>query len=85
MARKILRLQNEITKMSKLSNNSQESEKFAVMRWLTDGNRLSVHNLMYVTEPKLRYEEYKPGMCGLSVFVGFPGLWKFRILNVGGK
>lgn len=61
-----------------MSKNSQKSEKFAVMRWINDGNRLSVHNLKYVS-----YEEYKPGMGGLSVFV--EGRWKFRILKVGGK
>ena len=72
-------------KYKKMAKNVQKNEKFAVMRWLTDGNRISVHNLKYVTEPKLPKEEYKPGICGLSVFVGFPGLWKFRILNVGGK
>lgn len=58
---------------------------FAVMRWITDGNRLSVHDLKYVSEPKLPHDQYVPGMCGLSVFVGFEGLWKFRILKVGGK
>jgi hypothetical protein len=59
--------------------------KFAVMRWLTDNNRLSVHDLNYVSSPKMPLDDFKPGMCGLSVFVGFPGLWEFRILNVGGK
>lgn len=62
-----------------------KNSKFAVMRWLTDGDRLSVHDLYYVSSPKLPVDEYKPGTCGLSVYVGFPGLWKFRILNVGGK
>ncbi|KAL4228627.1 hypothetical protein ACF0H5_011675 [Mactra antiquata] len=55
------------------------------MRWLDDGNRLSVHNLKEVVEPKIPLDDYKCGMRGLSKYRGYPGLWQFRILNVGGK
>lgn len=58
---------------------------FAVMRWLEDGNRLSVHALKHVVEPKLPINSYKAGMCGESLFKGYPGTWKFRILAVGGR
>ncbi|XP_060589055.1 uncharacterized protein LOC132744375 [Ruditapes philippinarum] len=52
--------------------------EFAVMRWLDDGNRLSVHATKYVIEPK--QQTYKPGDTGLSVFKGYPGKWKYRVL-----
>lgn len=73
-----------VQEQKKMSKKSAEN-KFAVMRWLTDNNRLSVHDLNYVSSPKMPLDDYKPGMCGLAVFVGFSGLWEFRILNVGGK
>ena len=64
---------------------AEKDKYFAVMRWLNDGNRLSVHSLKHIVEPKLPLTEYKMGMCGEAVYTGYKGLWKFRILAVGGK
>jgi hypothetical protein len=53
----------------------------AVMRWLNDYNRLSVHSLKFVLEPA------KPsvGTTGIAKYPGYPGLWQYRILKMGGK
>jgi hypothetical protein len=63
----------------------ENKNNFAVMRWLNDGNRLSVHCLKQVVEPKLPVDQYKVGLCGLSLYPGYPGRWQFRILKVGRK
>ena len=60
-----------------------EMENFAVVRWLNDANRLSVHNTKYFLEPKK--EKYIPGDEGLACYPGYPGKWNFRVLAVGGK
>lgn len=56
--------------------------KYAVMRWLNDNNKLSVHGMKYILNSK---ENYKPGDEGEACYPGYPGSWKFRILTVGGK
>ncbi|KAL4229807.1 hypothetical protein ACF0H5_010199 [Mactra antiquata] len=55
------------------------------MRWLGDGNRLSVHNLKQVVESKIPLDDYECGMRGLSKYRGCPGLRQFRNLNVDEK
>lgn len=57
--------------------------EFAVMRWTNDGNRVSVHNLKWVIEPK--DVSFKVGTEGVARFCGYPGLWQFRILRIGGR
>lgn len=57
--------------------------EWAVMRWLNDNNRLSVHHLKYVTEPMDGTIEV--GTVGLSKFPNYKGLWQFRCLRIGGK
>lgn len=62
---------------------SEETPAFAVMRWLNDGNRLSVHSLRHVVEPK--DGDFRVGMCGMAKYPGYPGIWQYRILKLGGK
>ncbi|KAJ8307918.1 hypothetical protein KUTeg_014528, partial [Tegillarca granosa] len=57
--------------------------EFAVMRWTNDGNRLSIHNLKWVIEPK--DVSLKVGTEGKARYCGYPGLWQFRILRIGEK
>ena len=64
---------------------SLQEMSFAVLRWVDDRNRLSVHSLKQVQEPKLPLHLYKPGMCGTALYPGYPREWKFRILKIGGK
>jgi len=58
---------------------------YAVMRWIDDGSRLSVHNLKQVIEPRIPVNAFKPSDNGTAKFRGYPGIWKFKILAVGGK
>lgn len=55
------------------------------MKWTHDGNRLSVHHLKYIIEPKQDFDLYNTGDVGLAVYPGYPGHWNFVILAVGGK
>ena len=57
---------------------------FAVVRWLNDNNRLSVHNSKYFLGSKKK-ENYTPGDEGIACYPGFPGKWNFRVIAVGGK
>lgn len=58
--------------------------KFAVVRWLNDDNRLSVHNQKYFMEPQK--QTYVPGdEEGIACYPGVPGKGQYRILAVGGK
>lgn len=55
------------------------------MKWTSDGNRLSVHHLKHVVEPKLDFDKYNIGDEGLAVYPGYAGKWAFVILAIGGK
>ncbi|CAG2223084.1 unnamed protein product [Mytilus edulis] len=52
------------------------------MRWLNDKNKVSVHDLKYILEPK---EKYSVGDEGDACYPGSPGIWRYRILCLGGK
>ena len=61
----------------------ERKEKFAVMRWLNDKNKVSVLSTKYICEPKKLI--FSPGDTEVSRFPGTKKLWQFRILAVGGK
>lgn len=62
---------------------AKKSERFAVVRWLNDDNKLSVHNVKYFLDPIKSV--YVPGDEGVSCFPGESGKWHFRLLAFGGK
>jgi len=66
-------------------HSSKSRNNFSVMKWTNDGNRLSVHHLKHIVEPKKGYDMYNTGDIGLAVYPGYPGQWAFVILCVGGK
>jgi len=64
----------------KMAQNS-----YVVMKWTTDGNRMSTHHMKYIITPKKAWNDYKVGDEGQSTYPGYPGQWEFVILAVGGK
>ena len=54
------------------------------MLWVNDNNKMSVHHLKYVTQPKKPWNEFKRGDNGWSRYPGAAGEWKYKILAVGG-
>lgn len=67
------------------TKSSVSRNAFSVMKWTNDGNRLSVHHLKHIVEPKQHFDLYKTGDVGLAVYPGYRGQWEFVILAVGGK
>lgn len=66
----------------KMEKAGGKSRGYALMRWLNDYNRVSIIDLKHVQEPVV--DTYIPGMTGKSRYPGYPGLYQFRILKVGG-
>ena len=60
-----------------------KNSMYAVMKWTDDGNRLSVHHVKHIVEPKR--PSYNVGDDGLAVYPGYAGKWSFVILAIGGK
>ena len=50
------------------------------MLWVNDNNKMSVHHLKYVTQPKKTWNEFKRGDNGWSRYPGAAGEWKYTIL-----
>lgn len=63
--------------------SGKNDEKFAIMRWLNDKNKVSVLSTKYIIEPQKGV--YYPADIGISKFPGSRKIWNFRILNIGGK
>ena len=47
-----------------------KADDFALIRWITDGKRLSVHNFKYVTEPKTKLLQAR--RCWIGCLSWFP-------------
>lgn len=58
-------------------------QKYCVMKWTSDGNRLSTHLVKHISEPKR--DQYEVGDEGKAVFPGYAGKWPFIILAIGGE
>ena len=66
-----------------MENSNRQTHGYGLMRWLNDGNKVSIIDMKWIQKPNA--DVYSAGMCGLSKYPGYPGLWQFRILKVGGS
>lgn len=65
---------------------AMEQRQYAIMEWTTDGNRLSVHHLKYITDPIKSWNDYEPGDRGKAKYPGAgEEPWDFVIHAVGGR
>lgn len=63
-----------------------QQNQYAIMEWLNDGNKLSIHHLKHVVEPVKSWNDFQAGDSGLALYPGTgDSRWQFKIHDVGGK
>lgn len=85
--RRVFRLLGLLARYLPLQTKLERAQiQYAIMEWLDDGNRLSIHHLKHVVEPVKSWNDFKTGDAGLSLYPGTGDRrWQFKIHGVGGK
>lgn len=62
-----------------------KQNQYALMVWLDDGNKLSIHHLKHVVEPLKSWNDFQTGDIGYALYPGTgDSRWKFKIHSVAG-